>query len=61
MAIIIGGLYLFLWAKAQDGNPSTDPSQLTDEEEERIIDANERSSIEETIGNQAPLLVTTRK
>ncbi|KAG6519092.1 WAT1-related protein At2g37450-like isoform X2 [Zingiber officinale] len=40
MAIIIAGLYLYLWAKAQDGNPSTDQPQLTDEEE----------------GNQAPLL-----
>ncbi|KAG6522010.1 hypothetical protein ZIOFF_019144 [Zingiber officinale] len=57
MAIIIAGLYLYLWAKAQDSNPSTDQSQLTDEEEERTIDANERSSREEiTIGIQAPLL-----
>ncbi|KAG6522014.1 WAT1-related protein At2g37460-like [Zingiber officinale] len=43
MAIIIAGLYLYLWAKAQDGNPSTDQPQLTDEEE----------------GNQAPLLAHT--
>lgn len=53
MAIIIAGLYLFLWAKAQDSNPSTD------EEEERIIVANERSSMEEAIGNQAPLLANS--
>ncbi|KAG6519087.1 hypothetical protein ZIOFF_022576 [Zingiber officinale] len=60
MAIIIAGLYLYLWAKAQDSNPSTDQSQLTDEEEERAIDANERSSREEiTIGIQAPLLANT--